>query len=57
MTPALEKEIGEVIANPGYDGYRIALQMHFLGDNCGIVMPASGSFRCFGGGRRVTSAA
>jgi len=31
MTPALESEIGEVIANPGYDGYRIALQMHFLG--------------------------
>src|SRR6195256_927859 len=31
MTPALEKEIGEVIANPACDGYRIALQMHFLG--------------------------
>jgi glycosyltransferase involved in cell wall biosynthesis len=31
MTPALEKEIGEVIANPACDGYRIALQMYFLG--------------------------
>jgi glycosyltransferase involved in cell wall biosynthesis len=31
MTPVLEAEIAEAIANPSYDGYRIALQMHFLG--------------------------
>ena len=31
MTPALEKETGGVIANPACNGYRIALQMHFLG--------------------------
>jgi glycosyltransferase involved in cell wall biosynthesis len=31
MTPALEGEISHAISNPNYDGYRIALQMHFLG--------------------------
>jgi glycosyltransferase involved in cell wall biosynthesis len=31
MTAPLEKEIGEAISNFGNNGYRIALQMHFLG--------------------------
>ena len=31
MTPALEAEIADAIASPTYAGYRIALQMHFLG--------------------------
>jgi len=31
MTPALESEISRAISNPNHDGYRIALQMHFLG--------------------------
>lgn len=31
MTPALEAEIRDRIANPAVDGYSIALQMHFLG--------------------------
>jgi glycosyltransferase involved in cell wall biosynthesis len=31
MTPELEAEISEAISNPACDGYRIALQMHFLG--------------------------
>jgi len=31
MTPALEAEIRNAIASPSCDGYRIALQMHFLG--------------------------
>ena len=31
MTPELEEEIRTAIANPGCDGYFIALQMHFLG--------------------------
>lgn len=31
LTPALCHEIERAIANPGYDGYFIALRMHFLG--------------------------
>jgi glycosyltransferase involved in cell wall biosynthesis len=31
MTSELEAEISHTISNPSYDGYRIALQMHFLG--------------------------
>jgi glycosyltransferase involved in cell wall biosynthesis len=31
MTPALESEIRGVLANPDCNGYRIALQMYFLG--------------------------
>ncbi len=31
MTPALEEEIRDAIAKPDYNGYFIALQMHFLG--------------------------
>jgi glycosyltransferase involved in cell wall biosynthesis len=31
MTPALEAEISHAISNANYDGYRIALEMHFLG--------------------------
>lgn len=31
MTDALEAEISRAIADPAYDGYRIALEMHFLG--------------------------
>lgn len=31
MTPELELEIRSAIANPNYQGYYIALQMHFLG--------------------------
>lgn len=31
MTPPLEAEIAKAIARPNYDGYRIALRMHFLG--------------------------
>jgi glycosyltransferase involved in cell wall biosynthesis len=31
LTPELAEEIGEAIQNPRFDGYYIALQMHFLG--------------------------
>jgi glycosyltransferase involved in cell wall biosynthesis len=31
MTPALESEIRQAFWNPKYDGYRISLEMHFLG--------------------------
>jgi glycosyltransferase involved in cell wall biosynthesis len=31
MTPELEAEIAHAITNPALDGYRIALEMHFLG--------------------------
>jgi glycosyltransferase involved in cell wall biosynthesis len=31
MTPELASEIRDAIANPGYAGYYLALQMHFLG--------------------------
>jgi glycosyltransferase involved in cell wall biosynthesis len=31
LTPELSKEISEAIQNPKFDGYYVALQMHFLG--------------------------
>ena len=56
LTPELADEIGKAIRNPNFSGYRVFLQISFLGRDLRFGDMAFGSCLFFGGAKDISNA-